>query len=175
VGIMTQSVTCYFWVPASKNAQRIIHGTIGFLWLCCAIVGFSLIIRAKTLIDDTHFDSPHERIGLAVVTLGTFQFFIGLSKGVGLLSTAGKLKFMRWHGRFGRFVLILAFVAIGCGLQEIGEQPQGTPKQHVKNETIAVYCLLVPLAIITLFFDHFAQFGDTSEEGKDKYANAVKA
>jgi len=166
---MAQGITIYHWLPVkNKTTLRIIHGTIGLLWLSFAVCGFAIIIRTKTRVDDVHFEEPHERLGLAVFVLTVFQMFIGIAKLIGLLS-ADK-KYMRWHGRMGQIIFCVGLVTIATGVALAGEgepeEPTAKPYHTQKPKSIAVYVLLAILGIFIPFFDSWASLGASKD---DKY------
>jgi hypothetical protein len=106
--------------PLEKVEGRNRHALIQFVGLLSAILGVSSIIYNKSLHNHSHFDSPHGKFGVFMISFLVIQLVFGsLSVNApGLFGGVNKAKALwKYHRLSGYVALMLAWATAEYGIQ----------------------------------------------------------
>ncbi|CAF1187046.1 unnamed protein product [Rotaria sordida] len=140
-----------------KLTVKILHALFLILSLIFGAVGFTAIVRAKILDNESHFISFHSWLGLLTLILFVLQWICGfISFLFPKLSLDTRTKYMPTHRFWGKIIFLSAVITILAGLSELGTfssffvKDDAERKRRLIMNFFGVFTLLFSLIVIYL-------------------------
>ncbi|CAN1137682.1 Probable transmembrane ascorbate ferrireductase 3 [Linum perenne] len=117
--LVGQAMMAYKTVPATRQAQKLIHMVLNLIGLALGIAGIAAAFRFHDMVNAEDMTSLHSWIGLSTFCLFGLQWVFGFFAFIfpkANSDTRGRL--MAWHVTGGRVLLYMAVCASLTGLME---------------------------------------------------------